>query len=166
VIFAARSWTGWNEARELRDTASPRYLGKGTATAAANVTTKLSPALTGLKLCCIKALDAKIQEVDGTPLKENIGGNATMATSFALAEARAALQRIQLFQYFGCENVRSKLKLPSPFFNILNGGKHAGGNRKFQEFMVRPTRAVPWPDQLRIIAQVNQQLGGLLVKEC
>jgi enolase len=176
VIFAARSSApsgasaGSNEARELLDTVSPRYLGKGTVTAAANVTAKLSPALTGLKLCCIKAPDANIQEVDGTPVKENIGGNATAATSFALAEAGEALQHIQLFQYFaknyfGCENVPAKFKLPSPFFNILNGGKHAGSNLKFQEFMVMPTRAAPYPDRPRIIAEVYEKLGGLLVKK-
>jgi enolase len=176
VPFAGRSSapsgasTGSNEARELRDTGSPRYLGKGTATVAANVTIKLSPALAGLKLCCIKALEAKIQEVDGTPLKENIGSNATRATSFVLAEAGASLEHIQRFQYFAknyfsCENVPPKFKLPSPLFNVFNGGKYAGSNLKFQEFMVTPTRALSYPDQLRIIAEVYQKLGGILVKK-
>jgi enolase len=176
VLFAGRSSapsgasTGSNEARELRDAASPRYGGKGTQQAVANVGALLSPALKGLKLCCLKALDDKIREVDGTPLKERVGGNATTATSFALVEAAASLQRVQLFQYlakqyYGCQGVPPKFRLPSPFFNILNGGKHAGGNLKFQEFMVSPYRAVPFPDQLRIVAEVYQKLSGLLVKK-
>ena len=176
VEFAGRSSapsgasTGSGEARELRDSSSKRYLGKGTATAASNVTKILSPALKGMPLCCIKALDAKICETDGTELKEKVGGNACTATSFALAEAAAHLEGVELFQYFakcywGPENVPKKFKIPSPFFNILNGGKHAGGNLKLQEFMVTPTRAVPFPDQLRMVAEVYQKLGALLAKK-
>jgi enolase len=176
VLFAGRSSapsgasTGSNEARELRDSGSPRYGGKGTVQAVANVNNMLSPALKGLKLCCIKELDDKIRAVDGTALKEKVGGNATTATSFALVEAAASLQEVQLFQYlakqyYGAQKVPPKFKLPSPFFNILNGGKHAGGNLKFQEFMVSPYREVPFPDQLRIVAEVYQKLSGLLVKK-
>jgi enolase len=176
VQFAGRSSapsgasTGSNEARELRDASSPRYGGKGTATAASNVTKVLSPALAGQKLCCLKALDEIIQKTDGTELKEKVGGNATTATSFALAEAAANIGGVQLFQYlakvfYGPDNVPAKFKLPSPFFNIVNGGKHAGGNLKIQEFMVTPTRAVPYPDQLRIVAEVYQKLGALLAKK-
>lgn len=176
VSFAERSSapsgasTGSNEARELRD-GGKRYGGKGTAGAAKNVTTILSPALKGMPLCCLKTLDDKIRATDGTELKEKVGGNATTATSFALATAGAAVEGIELFQYlakqyWGPENVPKKFKLPSPFFNILNGGKHAGGNLKFQEFMVSPTRAVPYPDQLRMVAEVYQKLSAILVKSC
>ncbi|EAY03404.1 enolase 3, putative [Trichomonas vaginalis G3] len=177
VTLAARSSapsgasTGVGEALELRDGDKARYGGKGTQQAAKNVTEKLSPALKGMCFCDFPALDKKICDTDGTVLKKNIGGNACTATSFALAEAGAAVQEIELFQYLakafygGCDKVPKKFKLPSPFFNILNGGKHAGGNLKFQEFMVTPTRKVPFPDQLRMVAEVYQKLGGLLVKK-
>ncbi|EAY13283.1 enolase 4, putative [Trichomonas vaginalis G3] len=177
ITLAARSSapsgasTGVGEALELRDGDKARYGGKGTLKAAANVTEKLSPALKGMCFCDLPALDKKICDTDGTVLKKNIGGNACTATSFALAEAGAAIQEIQLFEYLakafygGADKVPKKFKLPSPFFNILNGGKHAGGNLKFQEFMVTPTRKVPFPDQLRMVAEVYQKLGGLLVKK-
>jgi enolase len=175
VVLAGRSSapsgasTGSNEARELRDSSSKRYGGKGTATAASNVTNLLSPRLAQLRLTSIHDLDRQIRDVDGTPLKEKIGGNATTATSFALAEAGASLEGVQLFEYFarnyyGAENVPKKFKLPSPFFNILNGGKHAGGNLKIQEFMIAPSQALPFPEQLRVAAEVYQKLGGILSK--
>lgn len=162
--------TGSNEARELRDTESPRYNGKGTATAAANVTEKLSPALKGMPLDNLKALDDKICQTDGTELKENIGGNACTATSFALAEAAASLEQIELFQYlarqyWGADKMPAKYHLPTPCFNILNGGKHAGGNLKLQEFMVSPNTSIPYPDQLRMVAEVYHKLSALLQKK-
>ena len=176
VQFAGRSSapsgasTGSNEARELRDSDSPRYQGKGTQKAAHNVAEILSKALEGKKLDNLKELDEKICKADGTELKENVGGNACTATSFALAETGAELEGLQLFeylarQYYGAENVPKKFKLPTPFFNILNGGKHAGGNLKLQEFMASPAPGIAFPDQLRMVAEVYQKLGGLLVKK-
>jgi enolase len=161
--------TGSNEARELRDKESPRFGGKGTATAAGNVGTLLSPALTGLPLTSLAALDQKIIEVDGTELKEKVGGNATTAASFALAEAGASLEGLQLFEYlarnyWGPDRLPAKYRLPTPYFNILNGGKHAGGNLKLQEFMVSPAPTRPYPEQLRIVAEVYQKLGKLLTE--
>ncbi|OHT06319.1 enolase family protein [Tritrichomonas foetus] len=175
VVFAGRSSapsgasTGSNEARELRDSDSPRFGGKGTQTASKNVTEILSPALKGQKFDDLQALDTIIQSTDGTKLKEKIGGNACTATSFALAEAAASLSNLQLFEYFAKQyhgaEVPQKFKLPSPFFNILNGGKHAGGNLKLQEFMVSPRPDVPFPEQLRMVAEVYQKLGALLSQE-
>ncbi|KAH0785955.1 enolase family protein [Histomonas meleagridis] len=175
VKFAGRSSapsgasTGSNEARELRDKESPRYNGKGTAQASSNVSTILSPALQGKQLNDLKALDKIICDTDGTELKEKVGGNACTATSFALAEAGASLEGLQLFEYlarqYHGENLPKKYKLPTPFFNILNGGKHAGGNLKLQEFMVSPAPGIPYPDQLRMVAETYQKLGALLVKK-
>ncbi|KAH0795502.1 enolase family protein [Histomonas meleagridis] len=175
VMFAGRSSapsgasTGSNEARELRDGGS-RYGGKGTQKAASNVTNILSPALKGMKLDDLKAIDAKICETDGTELKEKVGGNACTATSFAIATAAANIEEIPLFlyfarQYYGPDHIPKKFKLPTPFFNILNGGKHAGGNLKLQEFMASPAPGIPYPDQLRMVAEVYQKLGAILVKE-
>ena len=176
VEFAGRSSapsgasTGSNEARELRDTASPRFNGKGTQQAVSNVAEILSPALAGNKLNDLAALDQIICDTDGTELKEKVGGNACTATSFALAEAGAAMEECQLFEYlarqfFGDGNVPPKFRLPTPFFNILNGGKHAGGNLKIQEFMISPRPDMPFPEQLRMAAEVYHKLGALLVKE-
>lgn len=160
--------TGSGEARELRDGGS-RYCGKGTQKAVANVTLRISDALKGKGLNNLQELDNIMCATDGTDLKENLGGNATTAVSFALAEAASNIRDEELFlylarQYHG-ENIPDKFKLPSPFFNILNGGKHAGGNLKLQEFMVSPSRKHPFPDQLRIVAEIYHKLGALLSKK-
>jgi enolase len=175
VILAGRSSapsgasTGSNEARELRDASSPRYGGKGTQAAANNVTTSLSVSLKDVAFTPLTTLDETIRAADGTELKEKIGGNATTATSFALAEAGAFLADQQLFEYladqFHERSSNRKFKLPTPFFNILNGGKHAGGNLKIQEFMVSPSESLPFPQQLQIAAEVYHKLGEILVKE-
>ena len=176
VILAGRSSapsgasTGSNEAHELRDGDSSRFNGNGTLKAVNNVNTRLSNGLHGLLLSDLSFLDRTICRIDGTELKTKIGGNATTATSFALAEAGAYLAEEPLFiflakQYYGEEPIPTKFKLPSPFFNILNGGKHAGGNLKLQEFMVSPSRSFSYPDQLRIISEVYQKLGAILVSE-
>ena len=174
VFLAARSSapsgasTGSNEARELRDKDSPRYGGKGTQMAVANVNNKISPALKDLSFADLYQLDSTIWKCDGTDLKENLGGNATTATSFALVEAAAKLQEEPLFIYLARQfhdEMPTKFKLPTPFFNILNGGKHAGGNLKIQEFMVAPSSKYAFPEQLRIVAEVYQKLGAILSKE-
>ena len=176
IVFAGRSSapsgasTGSNEARELRDTESSRYGGKGTLQASKNVTDILSPALKDQKFNDLRALDQIIQATDSTELKEKLGGNACTATSFALAESAASLLNLQLFeylarQYYGPDAVPAKFKLPTPFFNILNGGKHAGGNLKLQEFMVSPKEGIPFPEQLRMVAEVYHKLGAILVQD-
>ena len=174
VFLAARSSapsgasTGSNEARELRDETQPRYCNRGVLIAVANVST-LSEALSGMGLTSLADLDAKICEVDGTELKEKLGGNTCCATSFALAEAAARIEDLELFQYlareFHGENVPQRFRLPTPFFNILNGGKHAGGELKLQEFMIAPRDDIPYPEQLRMAAEVYRKLGELLKKD-
>ena len=176
VVFAGRSSspsgasTGSNEARELRDTDKPFYGGKGVLKAVENVNTLISPALKNLPFSSIRDLDNAMKRVDKSDLKENIGGNATTATSFALATAAAKLNDQQLFEYLAGQYYRedeypSKFRLPTPFFNILNGGKHAGGNLKLQEFMIAPREDVPFPEQLRMAAEVYHKLGSILVAQ-
>lgn len=174
TVFAGRSSapsgasTGSNEARELRDEDPARYGGKGTLKASANVDAILTPALKDLLLDNLFELDRAIQKADGTDLKKNVGGNATTATSFALAEAAANLREEQLFLYLSRQFHREqpeKFRMPRPFFNILNGGKHAGGELKIQEFMVTPREDIPFPEQLRVVAEVYQKLGALLAQK-
>ena len=174
IQFAGRSSapsgasTGSNEAREIRDKDSPRYGGKGTLTAVKNVNEILSNSLKGFSLADLQSLDAAIRDADGTELKEKIGGNACTATSFALAESASFLYEEPLFIYLAKQfhkELPKKFKLPSPFFNIINGGKHAGGKLKIQEFMVSPKKDLPFPDQVRIISEVYQKLGLLLTKQ-
>lgn len=163
--------TGSNEAHELRDSESPRYGGKGTQTASKNVTEILSNALHDMEFTSLANIDDTICATDGTELKEKLGGNACTATSFAIAEAAANLQEIQLFEYFSKQfmdhggEAKTKYRLPTPFFNILNGGKHAGGKLKIQEFMISPSDNFPFPDQLRMASEVYHQLGKILVEE-
>lgn len=192
VIFAGRSSapsgasTGSNEAHEIRDTSSPRYEGLGTQQAVTNVNELLSPALKDQEIKNLVKLDKIICDTDGTELKEMVGGNACTATSFALAESGSTLLELPLFEYLSLQydiisdNVpdiektfnsigeivqQKKFKLPTPFFNILNGGKHAGGNLRIQEFMISPREDMPFPEQLRMASEVYQKLGALLAKE-
>lgn len=201
IIFAARSSapsgasTGSNEAREVRDTSSPRYDGLGTQQAVQNVNEILSPALKDHELKNLVDLDRIICETDGTELKETVGGNACTAASFALAESGSVLSEMQLFQYLSeqfdiisnpqenqakvdsnlnndqnlNDTVRvfkqKRYRIPTPFFNILNGGKHAGGNLRIQEFMISPREDMPFPEQLRMASEVYHKLGSLLAKE-
>ena len=174
VCFVARSSapsgasTGSNEARELRDATQPRYCNRGVQSAVSNVAV-LSEALAGMGFTSLAELDAKIRETDGTELKEKIGGNTCCATSFALAEACAKLQELELFQFlareFHGEDAGPRFRLPTPFFNILNGGKHAGGELKLQEFMIAPRDDIPYPEQLRMASEVYHKLGELLKKD-
>jgi enolase len=126
----------------------PRFGGQGITKAASNVTTLLSPALQGHPFSLLIALGARIHEFDSTELKKRIGGNAITAASFALAGAGASFRGLQLFEYlvttcYGAGKVTRKFKLPTPYFNILNGGKNAGGNLKFQEFMASSSPPLP-----------------------
>lgn len=160
--------TGSNEAVELRD-GDKRYLGKGVQQAVANVSAILAPAVAGKDVTDLLSLDKALMEADGTELKEKAGGNAVTATSFALAEAGAAARKVQLFQHLastfhqGGEQPR-KFRIPTPMVNILNGGKHAGGKLKIQEFMIVPRRACKFSYALQIATEVYHALGKILVE--
>lgn len=177
VVLAGRSSapsgasTGSNEAKELRDGDAKRFCGKGAATAAGNVTNVISPALKQMSLESLADLDRAICRLASnkdSELKEKVGGNATTAASFALATAAANLNSEELFLYLARQYHREmpeKFRLPTPFCNILNGGKHAGGKLKIQEFMIAPRDDIPFPDQLRMVAEIYHVLGALLAKE-
>ena len=128
--------TGSNEAHELRDEDKTRFGGKGVRTAANNVSTALNDAVKGQDPRNLKKLDDALCAADGTPLKTKLGGNAITAASFALAEAGAKLSNKELYLHlaasFHGEKLPAKFSLPRPMVNIINGGKHAGGDLRIQ----------------------------------
>lgn len=131
--------TGTHEAVELRDNDLSRYNGKGVQQAVKNINDTISRALVGRDAASQKEIDDLIITLDGTPNKSKLGANATLPVSMAVARAQSESEKIPLFRYIQKIAKTEKLeKIPTPLFNILNGGKHAGGNIDFQEFMVIP----------------------------
>jgi len=160
--------TGSNEAKELRDDDKARYLGKGVLRAVQNVNGEISTALKGLDPRNLKLVDETMCRRDGTLLKEKLGGNSLTACSFAIAHAGAKLADRELFLHlasFFHNELPSKFRLPLPMVNILNGGKHAGGSLKIQEFMIIPKAGNSFSENLRIVTTVYHHLGKILVKE-
>ena len=166
--------TGTNEARELRD-GKYRYNGKGVRLAVNNVdkfsNTQL---LQESDIYDLIKFDKKLCKCDGTQLKENLGGNATTAMSFAVASAGAQFLDKQLFQHFCKTYFWNKTddteftwfySLPTPMVNILNGGKHAGGNLKIQEFMIMPREDIDFRTKLENVTTVYHKLGKILVEK-
>jgi len=165
--------TGSNEARELRDNDKQRYLGKGTLKAVSNVNGPINEVLKGKNVDNLKECDDAMRQKDGSELKENLGGNALTAVSFAVATAGAKLAQEELFLYLARqftgksieEDENQKFKLPTPLVNIVNGGKHAGGKLKIQEFMIVPRSDIPFKEALRYIAEVYHKLGAIVSKK-
>jgi len=162
--------TGSNEALELRDGDKTRYLGKGVTKAVNNVNGPLSDALKGKSVDNLRDCDDALRAKDGTELKTNLGGNSITAASFAVATAGANLSSEELYEYLARNYRREdestrKFSIPTPLVNILNGGKHAGGKLKIQEFMIVPRSDIEFKEALRIVTEVYHALGGLLVKE-
>jgi enolase len=151
--------TGAHEAVELRDGDPARYGGKGVRTAVRNVAETIAPALVGLPADDQAAIDATLLELDGTPNKSKLGANAILGVSLACAHAAAASHELPLYRYLGGVGARI---LPVPFFNILNGGKHAADSTDFQEFMVVPLGLPSFPEALRAGAEVFHALRAIL----
>ena len=153
--------TGENEALELRDGDKNRYLGKGTLKAVANVNNVIAPALVGCDVFQQRAIDMKMLELDGTPTKSNLGANAILGVSLAVAHAAAKALNIPLYRYIGGANAYT---LPVPMMNIINGGAHSDAPIAFQEFMIRPVGATSIREAVRIGAEVFHNLAKLLKK--
>ncbi len=151
--------TGANEAVELRDGDTARYGGKGVLRAVANVNDVLGPALEGLDASAQREIDQKLLELDGSPNKGNLGANALLGTSLAIARAAAASFSLPLFRYLGGP---SASLLPVPMMNVVNGGKHAQGALQFQECMIVPIGASTESEAIRWGAEVFHALGRLL----
>ena len=152
--------TGSHEAVELRDGDNARYSGKGVLKAVDNVNKYLSKAIAGISALDQEALDRHLIELDGTPNKANLGANAILGVSLAVARAVANSRRQPLYRHLA--NDVGRLLLPVPMFNILNGGRHAANSTDLQEFMVVPAGVQTFREALRCGAEVYQTLKSIL----
>ena len=151
--------TGSKEAVELRDGDKKRYLGKGVLKAVENVNKVIAPELAGKNPEDQNALDALMIKLDGTENKGKLGANAILGVSLAVAKAAAQNRGLSVFRSLGGEAAH---RLPIPFFNILNGGKHADNNVDIQEFMISPVGAKSFSEALRMAAETYHTLKSVL----
>jgi enolase len=151
--------TGENEAIELRDGDKKRYLGKGVLKAVANVNNVIAPALVGVDAMQQRAIDKMMIAMDGTKTKSNLGANAILGVSLAVAKAAAEYLGLPLYRYIGGTNA---FTLPVPMMNIINGGSHSDAPIAFQEFMIRPVGAASFREGLRMGAEVFHSLKKVL----
>ena len=151
--------TGEHEALEMRDGDKKRYLGKGVMKAVANVNDQIAPALLDADATDQCAIDAMLLEMDGTETKKNLGANAILGVSLAVARAAADAVGLPLYQYLGGVNAKV---LPVPMMNILNGGAHADNTVDFQEFMIVPAGFDSFREGLRCGAEVFHSLKKAL----
>ncbi|MGI6557943.1 MAG: phosphopyruvate hydratase [Limnochordia bacterium] len=151
--------TGAFEAVELRDGDGDRYNGKGVLKAVANVNEVIAPEIVGMDATDQLGIDSRMLELDGTDNKKNLGANAILGVSLAVAKAAAASVGLPLYQYIGGVNAKV---LPVPMMNILNGGKHADNNVDIQEFMVMPIGAESFRQCLQMGTEVFHSLRKVL----
>jgi enolase len=153
--------TGAHEAVELRDNDNAQYLGKSVNTAVNHVNTAILENLKGSYIFDQAEIDARMIELDGTPNKANLGANAILGVSLAVAKAAAEEARSPLYRYVGGVNANL---LPIPMMNILNGGAHADNGIDFQEFMVMPVGAQSFAEALQMGTEVFHHLKAVLKK--
>ena len=151
--------TGEHEAWELRDGDDERYLGKGVLGAVANINDKIAPALLGNCACDQTSVDQAMLSLDGSPNKKNLGANALLGTSLAVARAAASASGLPLYKYLGGPNAKV---LPVPMMNIINGGSHSDAPIAFQEFMIRPVGAETFSKAVQMGAEVFHNLKKVL----
>jgi len=154
--------TGAFEAIELRDGDKSRYLGKGVLKAVSNVEDKIADELIGYEASEQRLIDEKMLDIDGTADKSELGANAILGVSLAVAKAAALSAELPLFRYVGGPNAHV---LPVPMMNILNGGAHADSNVDVQEFMIAPIGAPSFREALRTGAEVYHALKSVLKKK-
>ena len=149
--------TGLHEAYELRDGDKDRYFGKGVLSAVQNVNEVIAPALIGKSVMNQEEIDKIMIDLDGRKNKSYLGANAILAVSLACSRAAAAESGVELYQHLGAQEI----SLPTPMFNLLNGGAHASNNIDIQEFMVVP-HGLSLPDAIRAGSEIYHTLGRLL----
>ena len=151
--------TGQYEAVELRDGDAGRYLGKGVIKAVGNVNNVIKPEIVGMDALNQVGIDHLMIELDGTSNKANLGANAILGASLAVAKAAAAALKLPLFRYIGGVNAK---ELPLPMMNVLNGGAHADNNVDLQEFMIMPAGADSCSQSIRMGAEIFHNLKSVL----
>ena len=155
AIVPSGASTGESEALELRDGDKARYLGKGVLKAVKNVNEVIAPAVLGLEATEQNKLDAVLLKLDGTPFKKNVGANATLGVSLAVARAAAQSLGLPLYRYIGGVNAKT---LPVPCMNVINGGAHAESTVDFQEFFIIPAGFTTFREALRAGVEVFHAL--------
>lgn len=155
--------TGKFEAVELRD-GGKRYSGKGVKNAVRNVEKRIFETLRGKDSRDQSAIDKAMVDLDGTSNKSELGANAILSVSFACAKASANALGIDLFRYFHSLASNSEYKIPTPMFNIMNGGAHADNNLSIQEFMIVPVGIEGLAEQIRAAVETDHALKGILKK--
>ena len=158
AIVPSGASTGAHEALELRD-GGERFLGKGVLRAVQNVHEVILPGLRGLDATDQTGIDGSLLEMDGTDNKSQLGANAILGVSMAVARAAAVALEMPLYRYLGGVGARI---LPAPMMNILNGGQHADNRVDVQEFMVMPVGAATFAEALRAGTEVFHRLRGVL----
>lgn len=158
AIVPSGASTGKREALELRDGDS-RYMGKGVLKAVGHVNNEIADAIMGLSPFNQAVVDATMKEIDGTQNYGNLGANAVLGVSMAVARAAAQSLKIPLYRYLGGANA---MVIPTPMLNIINGGSHADNSVDFQEYMIMPIGFEDFSEGLRASAEVYHTLKGLL----
>ncbi|GAA7113703.1 phosphopyruvate hydratase [Helicobacter pylori] len=159
AIVPSGASTGKREALELRDNDKTRFLGKGVLRACENVNSVIKHHLIGLEAINQAFIDERLRALDGTPNYANLGANAVLGVSMALARASAKALNLPLYRYLGGANA---LTLPVPMLNIINGGTHANNSIDFQEYMIMPLGFESFKEALRASAEVYHTLKKLL----
>ena len=159
AIVPSGASTGEREALELRDGDKARYDGKGVLKAVHNVNEIIAPEIVGYDACDQVGVDKKLLELDGTPFKKNLGANALLGVSLAVAHAGAADAGLPLYQYLGGVNAKV---LPTPMMNVINGGAHADSTVDFQEFFLIPAGFETFHEALRAGVETFHALKGVL----
>ena len=152
--------TGRYEAVELRDGQSA-FHGLGVQTAINNIRHKIAPALKGIKVTNQKTIDDSMNRIDGTKNKSNLGANAILAVSMAVARAAAYTLETPLYNYLGANSYL----LPTPAMNVINGGKHAGNNLEIQEYLIMPTGSKTFRDAIKICQEVYHTLKNFILNK-
>lgn len=156
--------TGAAEALELRD-GGDRFMGKGVDQAVVNVNEKNAPALVGHDAADQSGVDQIMLDLDGTDNKSNLGANAILAVSLAVAKAEAASEGLPLWKYIAKLTDTQEVSLPLPMMNIMNGGAHAGWTTDIQEYMIMPVGAPTFAEGIRRATEVFHNLGKILKEQ-
>ena len=159
AIVPSGASTGKREALELRDGDPQRYLGKGVLTACENVNNRIAEALVGMSPFNQAEVDVMMKELDGTDNYSNLGANAVLGVSMAVARAAANSLKIPLYRYLGGANA---VVMPVPMLNIINGGEHADNDVDFQEYMIMPTGFETFSEALRASSEIYHTLKKIL----